>query len=244
MSENFTPLSSQLGVTGTSYRLQLGKIGNKWGVRIIKGKEVVASTPLDELNGNMIVGFVIRETAIPNLNPYSIMKTVQFLTREAKSNEERMKTQGIPAPTGETKTSPSGTVTSNKASQPQDKELMSKEDVRASYRILAKPQAEAGGASQPVDASNSSVQLKEPKSVSSTGRKLKAIPGAGASGSQSSSASKPGPDSSSKQVESPSRAKMPESDRLNKLEDQVTEMKDMLGEIMKKLDKIDEKLSK
>ena len=83
MSTDFTPLSSQLGVAGTSYRIQLGKMGKNWAARILKGNDVVASTSFndDQLNGNLVVGFVMRETAIPNLHPYQIMKTVQFLTR-------------------------------------------------------------------------------------------------------------------------------------------------------------------
>ncbi|MHA1680720.1 MAG: hypothetical protein ACTSUE_06915 [Promethearchaeota archaeon] len=217
---NFIPLSSQLGITGTSYRLQLGKIGDKWGARILKGKDVVASTALSELNGNMVVGFVLRETAIPNLNPYSIMKTVQFLTREAQGNEERMKTQGIPAPAAQpaTATAPAAQPASQPAATaPVDTEMMSNEDKRASYRVVARPQPDA--ASVPATPAPASVALNKPKTVSSTGRKLRAIPGSGAAPVES----KPEPVQESKQA--PSGA----------LD---------LGAIKEQLDRIEEKLDR
>ncbi|MHA1368411.1 MAG: hypothetical protein ACTSWN_11945 [Promethearchaeota archaeon] len=173
MSEKFIPLTSQLGVAGTSYMIQLGKVGNQFAARIIRGKDIISSLTIDELNGNVIVGFVMRETAIPNLNPYQIMKTVQFLTREAKRNIESMKKKGgIPAP------SPS--VAPAVESKPVtaagvDRDLMSEEDIRASYRIVAKPKGDQEIKSSPAEPEK--VKRAEPKLVSKTGRKLKPIPG-------------------------------------------------------------------
>jgi hypothetical protein len=154
MSENFTPLSSQLGIAGTSYRIQLGKIGDSWAVRLVKGNDVVASTTLSELNGNLVVGFVMQETAIPNLNPYQISKTVQFITKEAQGNELRMKSQGggIPAPESEEPTqtlkkspTPRGAARApalQPAASEDNSELMSDEDTRATYRVVAHPRQE------------------------------------------------------------------------------------------------------
>nr|MDO8114390.1 hypothetical protein [Candidatus Sigynarchaeota archaeon] len=156
MSTNFTPLSSQLGISGTSYRLQVGKVGNSWAARLIKGNDVVASQVINELNGNLIVGFVIKETAIPNLNPYQIMKTVQFLTKEAQANEGRMKQGGIPAPGPEVQArlqasaAPAATPAVSRAQPaapaaskpPANADLASDEDTRASYRIVPKAREE------------------------------------------------------------------------------------------------------
>jgi hypothetical protein len=241
MSENFIPLSSQLGVSGTSYRLQLGKVGDKWATRILKGKDVVASTTLEELNGNMVVGFVMRETAIPNLNPYSIMKTVQFLTREAKSNEENMKKKGIPAPQGEP-TPASPPKPSEATSAPVDKEMMSDEDVRASYRVVAKPQASSESVSESSSASGD-VKRAAPKSVSSTGRKLKPIPGAGSSPKESSTPKSQAKSATKTETRVQSSSKVSEK-RIGKIEDQLAKMTTILEKIDEKLGKIEEKLAK
>lgn len=103
----FMPLSSQLGVPGTSYRLQLGQINEKWAVRMLKGKDVIDSYVFkdedvqgDFPNQNLIVGWVLRTVAIPNINPHQIMKTTQALVKQALKNKEEKK---IKAPISETK---------------------------------------------------------------------------------------------------------------------------------------------
>lgn len=96
-TNQFVPYTSQLGIAGTSYRLQLGLINEKWASRILKGKDIIDSyvfedSSVDELpNANMIVGWVLRTVMIPNINPYQISKTVQFLRREAGRNVEEKK---------------------------------------------------------------------------------------------------------------------------------------------------------
>ncbi len=92
------PLSSQLGVAGTSYRIQLGEINDKWAVRLLKGKDVIDSYVFkdedvqgDFPNQNIIVGWVLRTVAIPNINPHQIMKTTQALVKQAIKNKEEKK---------------------------------------------------------------------------------------------------------------------------------------------------------
>lgn len=94
----FVPLSSQLGVAGTSYRIQLGEINEKWAVRLLKGKDVIESYIFkdedvqgDFPNQNVIVGWVLRTVAIPNINPHQIMKTTQALVKQAMKNKEEKK---------------------------------------------------------------------------------------------------------------------------------------------------------
>ena len=183
MSSDFIPLSSQLGVAGTSYRIQLGKMSGNWAARILKGKDVVAQTTFTDatLNGNLVVGFVLKETAIPNLNPYQIMKTVQFLTREAQKNEQTMKEKGsIPAPSAQPQPTKQP-APSQAAPSSTDNELKSSEDVRASYRVVARPQASAEEqASSSGTSTDTSVQKNEPKLIP-TLRKLDPVPTAGSS---------------------------------------------------------------
>ncbi|MDX1797871.1 MAG: zinc ribbon domain-containing protein [Candidatus Lokiarchaeia archaeon] len=94
----FVPLSSQLGVAGTSYRIQLGEINEKWAVRLLKGKDAIDSYVFKEEdvqgdfpNQNIIVGWVLRTVAIPNINPHQIMKTTQALVKQAIKNKEEKK---------------------------------------------------------------------------------------------------------------------------------------------------------
>lgn len=109
MSEKgFEPLTSQLGVSGTSYRLQLGLINGKWATRILKGKDVIDSFVFKDEdiaqdqapNQNLIVGWVLRTIAIPNINPHQIMKTTQVLVKQAIDNKDKQK---VVAPLAETK---------------------------------------------------------------------------------------------------------------------------------------------
>ena len=51
-------------------------------------------------NQNLIVGWVLRTVAIPNINPHQIMKTVQALTKQAMKNWEEKK---VLAPLSEAK---------------------------------------------------------------------------------------------------------------------------------------------
>ncbi len=95
--KGFQPLTGELGISGTSYRIQLGLINEKWASRLLKGKNVLDSYVYkdeDTLGGfpnqNLIVGWVLRTVAIPNINPHQIMKTTQALVKQAiKRREER-----------------------------------------------------------------------------------------------------------------------------------------------------------
>jgi len=95
--KGFEPLSSQLGISGTSYRIQLGLINEKWASRILKGKEVIDSYVYKDVEGdfpnqNLIVGWVLRTVAIPNINPHQIMKTTQALCKQAIEKKNQRKT--------------------------------------------------------------------------------------------------------------------------------------------------------
>ena len=105
--KGFEPLTSQLGIPGTSYRIQLGLINERWASRLLKGNTVIDSyiykdedVEGDFPNQNLIVGWVIRTVAIPNINPHQIMKTTQALVKQAIEKKEQKK---VIAPIAETK---------------------------------------------------------------------------------------------------------------------------------------------
>ena len=105
--KGFTVLTGQLGIPGTSYRIQLGEINEKWAVRLLRGKDVLDSYVFKDEdsqggfpNQNLIVGYVLRTVAIPNINPHQVMKTTQALVKQAMAKKEERKTM---APMSETK---------------------------------------------------------------------------------------------------------------------------------------------
>jgi hypothetical protein len=99
--KGFEPLSSQLGIPGTSYRIQLGLINAKWASRLLKGNNVIdVYIYRDEdlsssgfPNQNLIVGWVLRTVAIPNINPHQVMKTTQALVKQAMQKKDQKKVQ-------------------------------------------------------------------------------------------------------------------------------------------------------
>ena len=94
--KDFNPLTSQFGIAGTSYNLQMGIINDKWAIRILKEKNVVncnifKDIGLDKLpEGNQIVNWVLNAVAI-SINPRQIWKTVQILLKQAAKNREKKK---------------------------------------------------------------------------------------------------------------------------------------------------------
>ena len=106
--KGFQPLSSQLGISGTSYRIQLGLINGKFAIRLLKGKSVIDSYVFKDEdisesgipNQNLMVSWVLRTVAIPNINPHQVMKTTQALVKQALEKKEQKKTF---APISETK---------------------------------------------------------------------------------------------------------------------------------------------
>ncbi|MBD3350924.1 MAG: hypothetical protein GF364_05505 [Candidatus Lokiarchaeota archaeon] len=93
--EGFIPLSNQLGIPGSSYRLQLGQVNEKWAVRLAKGREILDSKVFEKKdeppNANEVVGWVLQVLVIPNINPYQIAKSVGFIRQEAIRRSEELK---------------------------------------------------------------------------------------------------------------------------------------------------------
>ena len=88
--EDFIPYSSPIPIAGTSYSAQIGKANESdpsWIVRLIKGKEVMDKETFSELNGNLMIAFIMRATAIPMLNPYKISQNIKMLIRQAERGQ-------------------------------------------------------------------------------------------------------------------------------------------------------------
>lgn len=105
MSGNeFIPLTPELGITGSSYRLQMGRVNNYWSIRLVKGDSVLDSKVFNNVPkpdevplGTHLVAWVLSVLAIPNLNTYQIQKTVGFLRSSAVKRDEELKNAKVSA---------------------------------------------------------------------------------------------------------------------------------------------------
>ncbi|TFF85503.1 MAG: hypothetical protein EU517_01540 [Promethearchaeota archaeon] len=134
-NKGFEPLSSQLGIAGTSYRIQLGLINGRWASRLLKGNKTIDSYVYKEEdiqgdipNQNMIVGWVLRTVAIPNINPHQVMKTTQALVKQAV---EKKKQKRFMAPISETKEVELDEVPESKIKRPQSPGWVKEEGMKS-----------------------------------------------------------------------------------------------------------------
>ncbi|MHA1293553.1 MAG: hypothetical protein ACTSQJ_12920 [Promethearchaeota archaeon] len=189
--KGFEPLTSQLGISGTSYRLQLGLINEKWASRILKGKDVIDSYVYKDEdisesgapNQNLIVGWVLRTITLPNINPYGIMKTTQVLVKQALENKKKRK---VIASVQDTKEIVLEKVPESELRRPKSsgwvKEenipMQTEEDKRAAFRERLKAKKEAEKAKAEV-ISEESIKTEGTASAVKTvktSRKLPTIP--------------------------------------------------------------------
>ncbi|MFO8017383.1 MAG: hypothetical protein R6U96_02010 [Promethearchaeia archaeon] len=189
--KGFEPLTSQLGIAGTSYRLQVGLINDQWASRILKGKNVIDSYVYKDVEGefpnqNRIVGWVIKTVAIPNINPHQIMKTTSALVKQAKRNKEERK---VKAPLSETKDVELEKVPEKELKRPKaqgwvkDKEapesVKSEEEKRQAFRERMKAKkAKAGEAEEGGEKTEKPPKAEEAEKTptAKTSRELPSIP--------------------------------------------------------------------
>lgn len=177
MSEkDFEPLTSQLGIAGTSYRLQLGLINEKWASRLMKGKDTIIDSYIyDNVegftpNGNRIVSWVLKTVAIPNINPHQIMKTTQFLLRQARENKDKKK---VIIPIQEVKEAQLEKVPESELKRPRTQGWV-KEELSEREKFLQRTKAKAVSQKYYVE-KESTIQEKSPEIIS-TEKELPKIP--------------------------------------------------------------------
>ncbi|MBD3341621.1 MAG: hypothetical protein GF353_21125 [Candidatus Lokiarchaeota archaeon] len=137
--KGFVPMTGQLGISGTSYRIQLGLINDKWASRILKGKDVLDSYVFKDAevggefpNANYVVGWVLRTVAIPNINPHQIMKTTQALLRQAMQKKQEKQ---VKAPIEETKKVELEKVPENQLRRPKQAGWVKEEGVKTQKEL-------------------------------------------------------------------------------------------------------------
>lgn len=86
----FQPFTNKFTIQGTNFQIQFGLIDGKWASRLLRNNTVLDCYVFREEdlsssgfpNQNLIVGWVLRTVAIPNINPHEIMKLVQVMIRQ------------------------------------------------------------------------------------------------------------------------------------------------------------------
>ena len=97
MKENYIPMTSEMGIMGTSYRLQLGSMNDYVVSILLKGKEIIAFKSFknmkitDTINQNLITAWVLQVISIPLINTHQIARTVQVLTKQLIKKRENNK---------------------------------------------------------------------------------------------------------------------------------------------------------
>lgn len=178
--QGFIPLTGQLGIPGTSYRLQLGLINDKWAVRLLRGKDVLDSHVFKDEdssggfpNQNLIVGYVLRTVAIPNINPHQVMKTTQALVKQALAKREQRK---VVAPVSETKDVELEKVPESELRRPKAKGWVKEEGMKSAQDLEEEHRQafkERMAAKKEEEATTSTLKTR---------RQLPSIPSAGGSG--------------------------------------------------------------
>ena len=180
--KGFLPLSGELGIPGTSYRIQLGLINDKWASRLLKGKGVIDSyvyrdedTTGGFPNQNLIVGWVLRTVAIPNINPHQVMKTTQALVKQAIKNREERKAM---VPISDTKDVQLDKVPENELRRPKAQGWVKNEETK-SQKELEEEKRQAFKQRVSASREESQVTTSTVASIKTT-RQLPSIPKEGA----------------------------------------------------------------
>jgi hypothetical protein len=85
LSDDFTPASSLAPIPGSSYSLRIGKIGDRWAIRVYRGQQILTTEVIGELDPQIIVTVAQSAISLPSYSPYHIVRAVSPLIREAKT---------------------------------------------------------------------------------------------------------------------------------------------------------------
>jgi hypothetical protein len=94
MSEEYQAVTQRYVLPLTSYLVELGRIGDRWAVRVFRGNTEVGTAPLmSDLNHNEIFNAIQNNVSMPMFSPERLFGTIARLVQEARS-----KSSGGPSP--------------------------------------------------------------------------------------------------------------------------------------------------
>ncbi len=84
----FFPVSPLVGIVNTSYAAQVGVIDERWGVRVVRGKKVIAEKAIHQLDLDSIVGVIYGHIRMEGLSRYSVAQCAGRLMQFARRYQE------------------------------------------------------------------------------------------------------------------------------------------------------------
>lgn len=81
---DFYPVSPLVGITNTSYGAQAGVMNEKWAVRVVRGKKIIAEKTIPELGLDNIVGVAYGHIRVEGLSRHSVAQMAGRLMQFAR----------------------------------------------------------------------------------------------------------------------------------------------------------------
>ncbi len=88
---DFYPISPLVGITNTSYAAQAGVLNEKWAVRVVRGKKIIAEKPIPSLEIDNMVGVAYGHIRVEGLSRHAVAQMAGRLMQFAR----RYQTSGV-----------------------------------------------------------------------------------------------------------------------------------------------------
>ncbi|NWF96279.1 MAG: hypothetical protein HXY34_09055 [Candidatus Thorarchaeota archaeon] len=84
----FYPISPLVGITNTSYGAQAGVMDNKWAVRVVRGKKILAEKTINDLDLDNMVGVIFGHARIEGLSRHAVAMCAGRLMQFARQYQQ------------------------------------------------------------------------------------------------------------------------------------------------------------
>jgi len=85
---DFYPISPLVGITNTSYAAQAGVMDEKWAIRVVRGKKIIAEKTMNSLDLESMVGVIYGHARIEGLSRHSVAMCAGRLMQFARRYQE------------------------------------------------------------------------------------------------------------------------------------------------------------
>jgi hypothetical protein len=87
MSQEYQAFTQRYILPMTSYLVELGRIGDRWAVKVFRGPTEISTTPLTtDLNHNEIFNAIQNNVSMPMFSPERMFGTIGRMVQEARLN--------------------------------------------------------------------------------------------------------------------------------------------------------------
>ena len=87
MSQEYQAITQKYILPMTSYLVELGRMGDRWAVKVFRGPTEISTTPLTtDLNHNEIFNAIQNNVSMPMFSPERMFGTIGRMVQEARIN--------------------------------------------------------------------------------------------------------------------------------------------------------------